>query len=171
MRRSAPRSWQPLPPFRFGPKRRKRPSPDELPGSAAWSAAQALAADPADILARSNRAVDDSDFWSARPILADLCEFARARRVGPWAMFGALLVKVLASVPPFIVLPGQVGSEASLNMFVALVGASAGGKGAAERAANAFAIGLTPIKTVNAGSGEGLVKLFAVMRKRPRRRQ
>src|SRR5690606_20898079 len=75
------------------------------------------------------------DFWRARPALTHILEFARARRAGPWAVLGVVLARVVAATEPNIVLPPVVGSAKSTNMFVALVGPSGGGKGAAEGAA------------------------------------
>ncbi len=103
---------------------------------------------------------DVGGFWQERPILEHLLTFARARMVSPWALLGVSLVRVLAVVPPHVVLPALVGSHASLNTFVALVGPSGGGKGAAEGAAlDALDVGAVDVLT--AGSGEGLAHLYA----------
>ncbi len=72
-------------------------------------------------------------FWQERPVLEHLLTFARARMVSPWALLGVSLVRILAVVPPHVVLPALIGSHASLNTYVALVGPSGGGKGAAGR--------------------------------------
>lgn len=140
---------------------RTRPARGEFAEIAGWAAAQALAADPADTLARLDGKVDDSEFWAARPLLADLHSFAQARRVSPWAMFGAVAARAVAAVPPRVVLPKLIGSQASLNLFVALVGRSGSGKGAAEQAANDFIDTDPPVESATVGSGEGISKLFA----------
>lgn len=99
-------------------------------------------------------------FWAERPVLQHVQAFARARMVSPWALLGVSLVRALAVVPPWVRLPPIVGSHASLNTFVALVGPSGGGKGAAESAAaDAFAYSDT-IDTASVGSGEGVAHLF-----------
>lgn len=102
------------------------------------------------------------DLWAARPELAVIHDWARARMAAPLAVLGVTLARVVASVPPFVVLPPIVGREVSLNMFVAPVGASGSGKGAAEGAAAAAVdlIGGVPFPTVGAGSGEGLAHLY-----------
>lgn len=101
-----------------------------------------------------------ADFWEARPILGHVRDFAEARLVVPWAMLGALLVRVAAVIPPVYVLPPTVGSYASLNIFVGLVARSGGGKGtAAKAAADAIDFG-EDIFTCPLGSGEGLNKAF-----------
>lgn len=103
----------------------------------------------------------DDPFWTSREILRDLREFARARRVGPWAMLGNVLARAVAAIPPHVVLPATIGGRGSLNLFVALVGASGDGKGAsAAAAADWLATDPNPF-TATLGSGEGMAKVFA----------
>ncbi|MBS1695770.1 MAG: bifunctional DNA primase/polymerase [Actinobacteria bacterium] len=128
---------------------------------ARWAAAQAETADPETTRRRVNRASDDETFWSARPALADMRQFARARRVGPWAMLGHVLARTVSAIPPHVVLPPLVGSHASLNLFVALVGRSGAGKGGAAGAAADW-LGTDPEAFLaTLGSGEGMAKVFA----------
>ena len=100
------------------------------------------------------------EFWDSRPTLRHVHDFARARMASPWAVLGVVLARVVAATPPSIVLPPLVGSEASLNLFVALVGPSGSGKGAAERAA-ADAVDVGDLETATVGSGEGIGHLYA----------
>lgn len=84
---------------------RNRPAPDEFARTARWAAAQALLADPVETLARLNRDETalrerEEDFWDSRKELATLRQFAQARMVAPWALFGSALMRVLAVVPP-----------------------------------------------------------------------
>jgi hypothetical protein len=117
--------------------------------------------DWADIFDLLGEEAGEEEFWTSRPILEHVRLFARARMCSPWAVLGVLLARVVASVPPFVVLPPLVGSAASLNLFVALVGASGGGKGAAESCA-ADAVLLSPSPDVaTVGSGEGIAHLYA----------
>jgi len=109
--------------------------------------------------------VDEEEFWKARPVLVHLRQFARSRMVSPWAMFGVALARALTVVPPQVVLPATVGSHASLNTFVALVGTSSGGKSAAESAACDALVTTQRIHTANIGSGEGLIKVYAYRQK------
>lgn len=104
--------------------------------------------------------VDLDAFWDSRPILAHLRAFAQARMCSPWAVLGCALVRVVVATPPFHTLPPLVGSYASLNLFVALVGPSGTGKGAAEAAA-ADALHVGHIEHAHVGSGEGVTHLFA----------
>jgi len=105
----------------------------------------------------------DSDtantFWSARPVLTHIHDFARARRASPWAVLGVVLARVIVAVPPHIVLPPLVGGVASLNTFAGLVGDSGSGKGAAE-SAGADAVQVGHLNRFPVGSGEGLTHLF-----------
>jgi hypothetical protein len=107
----------------------------------------------------------EEDFWAARPVLAHILNFARARRVGPWALLGCVLVRAVGSVTPDLTLPPLVGSAASLNTFVGIVSMSGGGKGAAESAA-LEAVDLAHIPTYGPGSGEAIGHLFYVWDKK-----
>ena len=138
--------------------------PGEFDRMACWAAAQAEKADPAETLARLDRPpahIDDEPFWTARDALRDLRQFARARRVGPWAMLGYVLARAVAAIPPTVVLPPLVGSHASLNLFVALVGPSGAGKGGASGAAADWLGTDPPTFLATLGSGEGMAKVFA----------
>lgn len=97
----------------------------------------------------------EKEFWDAREELRLLHDFARARRVSPWAVLGVGLARVVTATPPQVCLPPIVGGKASLNLFVGLVGPSGSGKGAAEAvAADALDVGY--ISSYNVGSGEGI---------------
>lgn len=98
---------------------------------------------------------EDTRFWEARPILAHLHTFARARMVSPWAVLGCALARIITATPHQVCLPPIVGSKASLNVFIGLVGPSGSGKGAAEAVA-ADAIHVGYIESHNVGSGEGI---------------
>lgn len=103
--------------------------------------------------------LDAETFWDARPELAHIRDFARARMASPWATLGVTLVRILAQVPPAYVLPPLVGTHASLNLYLAVVGPSGAGKdaaiGAASDAVNVGWINQWPI-----GTGEGVVKSY-----------
>jgi hypothetical protein len=104
-------------------------------------------------------------FWESRPVLRHIRDFARARLVGPWALLGCLLVRVIAATTPKIVLPPITGGPASLNLFVGVVSRSGGGKGTAE-AASLDAIKLPHVPVLGPGSGEGIGHLFYAWDKR-----
>jgi len=114
----------------------------------------------------SNPAADTErdDFWTSRRELAHVRDFARSRRAAPWAVLGCVLARVVAHVEPFVTLPPIVGGDASLNLFLGLVGPSGGGKGAAEAAAQ-DAVRYTrdpdtsPVEA-GVGSGEGIAHTY-----------
>jgi hypothetical protein len=155
---------------------------DEWRGIVAWAVAQGIASDPAETRARVGREVPsdplaglrpppasangsthppewEEDFWTARPVLTHLRDFARARRVGPWALLGCVLMRIVAATPPSHVLPPLVGGQASTNLFTGIVSVSGGGKGTAEAAAQ-DAIDLPYVPILGPGSGEGIGHLF-----------
>ncbi|WP_138845261.1 hypothetical protein [Rhodococcus pyridinivorans] len=105
-------------------------------------------------------------FWTSRPILEHLLTFARARRAGPWAVLGSTCARAVATLEPNVMLPPTVGAPASLNLFVALVGRSGGGKGAAEGASR-DAVRFVDhnghpiiVDEFPPGSGEGIARTF-----------
>lgn len=106
----------------------------------------------------------EDEFWCARPILAHLRTFARARMTSPWAVLGVTLARVATAVPFTVVLPPIIGSHASLNVFVGIVGRSGSGKGAAESAAeDAVELVEMLVKPLH-GQGEGTPVMAPIMR-------
>jgi hypothetical protein len=113
---------------------------------------------------------DEEAFWTARPELDHVRRFALPRRCSPWAVLGVVLTRVVCATPPKVQLPPLVGGRASLNLFVALVGLSGGGKGAAQTVgAEAVdverAYGLSMPRSVSfathtVGSGQGLAHAY-----------
>ena len=73
-------------------------------------------------------------------------------------MRGVTLARIIAATPNQLALPPIVGSKASLNLFVGLVGPSGSGKGAAEAAA----ADLLPIqvRTARIASGEAIAHVY-----------
>ncbi|QZY45072.1 MULTISPECIES: bifunctional DNA primase/polymerase [Mycolicibacterium] len=110
-------------------------------------------------------AAELESFWTSRPELTRLRQFARARSVGPWSMLGAVLARAIATIPPHVVLPPTVGSFASVNLFVALVAPSGFGKNTSEAAAADFVVSETDVFVATPGSGEGIPKQYAYKQK------
>ena len=104
-------------------------------------------------------AFDEEEFWGARPILDHLRTFARARMTSPWAVLGCTLARVATAVPYTVTLPPIVGSHASLNFFVGIVGRSGSGKGAAESTAE-DALDVGDLLLAGVGSGEGIAHQY-----------
>lgn len=109
--------------------------------------------------ARTRPTQEHDELWNARPVLAHIRDFARARRCSPWAALGVTLARTCTAIPPFVVLPPSIGSYASLNIFVALEGPSGAGKDAATGAAK-DAMDVGPITTAGLGSGEGIAHQY-----------
>lgn len=113
--------------------------------------------------------LDVPEFWDGSLFYRSVLAYARARRVGPWALLGAVLARAAASVPPSVVLPPTRGSVASLNLFVALCGGSSGGKSTALDVARDFldAVGRGAVDTLDTspGSGEGLLAAYCYTRR------
>ncbi|KAA1248801.1 hypothetical protein F0Q45_18645 [Mycobacterium simiae] len=109
-----------------------------------------------------------TEFWEARPALRHVLTVARARRVGPWAVLGVVLARAAATVPPSVALPKTVGSRMSLNLFIALVGPSGGGKGAATATAmECFHFSGPHVQIIPNGSGEGVSRTFRPIGTKP----
>ena len=100
-------------------------------------------------------------FFAATTILATIRQAAHSRLVTPWSVLGAVLARVTAEVPPHVVLPPLVGSDASLNLAVALVAGSGGGKsGAVSCAQDLIRMPQRFAQDIGPGSGEGLMMAF-----------
>lgn len=105
-------------------------------------------------------------FWSARPVLSHIHQFARARRRNPKAVLGVSIVYANAVIPPNVGIPPHVGGRASFNMALALCGPSGAGKGTSEATARdaiefRWATGEPAhIPVYPLGSGEGLARVF-----------
>lgn len=100
-------------------------------------------------------------FWLETPWLTEVRDAARQSLAAPWAVLMALLARVSTALPPYVVVPAFVGaSPASLNLFVALVGPSGKGKGAAESVAVRLMPDIRGAETAQPGSGEGIVTMF-----------
>lgn len=101
-------------------------------------------------------------FWKTRPVLSHIQTFARARLSSPWAVLGSVLVRTIAATPPNVVLPNIIGSVGSLNLFLANIAPSGGGKDAAKDVANeCIDFGLIEDQVVRElGSGQGITAQY-----------
>ncbi len=110
-----------------------------------------------------------AELFDASHVLAHIRTAAESRMLPPLALLGAILARVLASTPPSLMLPPVIGSAASLNLGVGLVGESGDGKSAAGDLADELLFGNLgdPFNTAERdyvtagpGSGEGLIETF-----------
>ena len=79
-----------------------------------------------------------NEFWEARPVLSHIRRKAWAQIASSDALFGIVLARVAAAVPPKLCLPATVGTEVSLGMYVALAGDVGAGKGSAKGVASPY---------------------------------
>lgn len=101
---------------------------------------------------------DDFFLNSGSQQLVKIHGWARARMVAPWAVFGGVLLRVAATVPPEVQLPPVIGDRASLNLLCAFVGPSGAGKGNTTKvAARAWP---SDTLTLPVGSGQGIAEAF-----------
>lgn len=101
----------------------------------------------------------EGDFWQSRTSLSTVYTAALAGMCSPWAVLACCAARALALVDPHIKLPAIIGSRGgSLNWFAMLAAESGGGKSTAMEIAEE----LIPhqVKTLNLGSGEGLIEAF-----------
>lgn len=109
------------------------------------------------------------EFWDMRPELAHLRDWARAHRVAPWGLLGAVLAHASAALPPSVVVRTRKGNL-SLNCFVALCSGSGGGKTTTMQAAADFFVptgGAAPVEPLGPGSGEGLITAYVDPTRKP----
>lgn len=99
--------------------------------------------------------------FEATPQLGLIRQAARARLASPWSVVGAVLARVNAELPPSVVLPPTIQSKASVNLAVALVDTSGGGKsGSVGLSAEVLAMDAPKARVIGPGSGEGLIQTF-----------
>lgn len=106
---------------------------------------------------------DTNDFFNSTAELRTIHQWARARFAAPWAVFGAVLLRVAATTGPEVQLPGIIGGPASLNLLAAFVSPSGGGKGISDKVSRL--VWPAPITERPIGSGEGIAALFAPPKK------
>lgn len=103
----------------------------------------------------------DTDFWAERDHLTQIRDLAHARIVSPDALLGCVLARISALSPPTILLPPIVGTSATLDFLVAIVGPSGSGKSSASRlAADLLPIDDETVFEGSLGSGEGIAATY-----------
>ena len=104
-----------------------------------------------------------NEFFDVTPELRHIRDAAQSRLAPPSGVLALVLGRVLAEVPPSVMLPPVISSPASLNLGIAVVAGSGGGKSSAINISQEL-MGLVGIEQERIehgfGSGEGLVDLF-----------
>jgi len=105
-----------------------------------------------------------NDVFEYTLVLRHIRQLAYSRVTSPHSLLAAILARVLAEVPPTTVLPPVVGTPASLNLGVTLVGPSGSGKSTAIGLSRE-ALGPTGLDQQqnldrSPGSGEGLAATY-----------
>lgn len=100
-------------------------------------------------------------FWDARPELRQIRQAAWSGMASPWAVLGALCVRVLADVPPSHRIITGIGDPngGNLNLYAVLAAESGGGKGVASQVARH--LWPSEVYCTEIASGEALPRLFA----------
>lgn len=111
---------------------------------------------------RATTAIAEEDaFWSARQLLTDIRRYSLVRGVSPWAVLGHIVVRALAATTSNVMLPPIIGSRASLNAFLALVGPSGSGKSVTAAVSTGLvSFGFQERAVFGIGSGEGLTSVY-----------
>lgn len=112
----------------------------------------------------------DRLFFGASPVLSQIYRMAVVENLGPWALMGNLIARVLSMTSPALVLPGYKSSCASLNFGLVVPGLPGHGKSTSATAAESVRIVVeggvlrpqTEVRT-NIGSGEGLASMFTMI--------
>ena len=122
-------------------------------------------------LFRQIEEVDATGFWDSLPILRKIHRAAVTNGVYPWGLLGAVLPRIACSIPPHVRLVGSSGKEggreggASLNLSNILVGAPEAGKSETIKIATDLVALPTHAKCATSGTGEGIIKSFAFMKR------
>lgn len=107
----------------------------------------------------------EESFWGSRSMLQHIFNTSLASLAGPWATLGVVMTRMLHCIPANVKIPllsggpGGGGSP-SLNLFVALIGTSGGGKMTATTAGSYAVETGQLIRGMSIGSGEGISKAF-----------
>jgi len=111
-------------------------------------------------------------FWNERAALAHIRDAAWSRNRAPDAVLFATMARIAAFRPPMMRVDTGIASPASLNLLVALVDPSGGGKSSAEKIARRVLPAPEEYQDVDGlpiGSGEGMAEAYmgTVLEPRP----
>lgn len=113
--------------------------------------------------AAPRRGLLPEEFWEARPELGRIRRAAYAINRSPDVAFAGVLARLAALMPPDRPADTGVGSPASMNIFVALLGPSGTGKSSSKRVPR-FLVptppGLDVLEYLPLGTGEGIAEAY-----------
>lgn len=102
-----------------------------------------------------------AEFYAERPELAHIQQAARCRGRSADAVLGVVLARLAAITPPTVRLPAPIGTEATLDLMVAIIGmAGAGKSSSAKVSAELLPVNDDGVAVVPLGSGEGLIEAY-----------
>jgi hypothetical protein len=104
--------------------------------------------------------IDEQKLWE-RPILRHIYTASLSRQMDPRGVLAVKLARAICSIPPYVTIPGIISSRSSLNLHVALVGPSSGGKSSSVAVAKEACTVTPEPDTPTLGSGEGIAKAYA----------
>ncbi|MDH2392347.1 hypothetical protein QCN29_26930 [Streptomyces sp. HNM0663] len=145
-------------------QRRDTPSP---PPDDMWAGDPLSDATPAgqpedDEAARRPRGLLPEEFWTRRAVHQHIRQAAHAEGSSGDVLFYSLLARMSAMISHRITAVSGIGGRASLNLFVAIVAASGGGKSIGTKVARSLLPPLDPEfrDGLPIGSGEGIAEAF-----------
>ncbi|WP_156722623.1 hypothetical protein [Streptomyces apocyni] len=102
------------------------------------------------------------EFWAARPVHQHIRQAAHAEGSSGDVLFYSLLARMSSMISHNIAAVSGIGGRASLNLFVAVVAASGGGKSIGTKVARSLLPPLDPEfrDGLPIGSGEGIAEAF-----------
>ena len=110
----------------------------------------------------------NADVLDSSEILQHVAHFADARSAERFGVTFGVVMRAVLAIPPQVVLPPTIGGEVSLNMLLAVVGESGGGKGTTDKTASAAVVfshggryALPAQAMLPVGTGEGINRTFA----------
>lgn len=104
----------------------------------------------------------DRDFWNGSSALTKVYEWSLIHLLAPYAVLMNLLARVIAAIPPTIVLEALVGaSPASLNLAICVVGWSGQGKDRSIDDADVLVPDVRDAVSQELSTGEGVTAIHA----------
>ena len=140
-------------------------------GGTATAATTAVQEDTGLAMYRRHDEITASGFWNKSSFLKTVYSVARSNGVYEWGLLGAVLPRIACNIPPHVRLVNSSGREGgrssgtSLNLANILFGAPEAGKSETIKVAEDLIALPAHAKSAGSGTGEGIIKSFAYMKK------